>query len=131
MSYKRVVKNGSIRWESNQFIELAREFRKSSTPVEVLLWEQLRNKKLDGHKFCRQHPIEGYIVDFYHRKLKLAVELDGEIHKRAEISEKDKSRTAHLAEHGISVIRFKNDEIERDIESVLKQILQKLCSLQA
>ncbi len=59
---------------------LARELRKSLTEAERVLWSKLRNKKIEGLIFRRQHPIDIYIVDFYCHKYKMVIEVDGEIH---------------------------------------------------
>jgi very-short-patch-repair endonuclease len=71
-------------------IELARELRKNSTTAEKLLWEELRNRQLNGAKFYRQHPLiyeedrgnlHFFIADFYCAEHKLVIELDGKIHE--------------------------------------------------
>lgn len=61
-------------------LELCRDFRKNPTKAEACLWEILRSKQLEGYKFRRQHPMKGYILDFYCPELKLAIEVDGQIH---------------------------------------------------
>ncbi|TYC01378.1 MAG: endonuclease domain-containing protein [Kosmotoga sp.] len=60
--------------------ELARELRKNSTLAEVLLWNELKKKKLKGYRFIRQKPIGNYIVDFFCKELFLAIEIDGSTH---------------------------------------------------
>ena len=63
-------------------VSKARELRKSETEAERKFWfEVLKNKKLSDFKFTRQKPIGDFIVDFYCARLKLAIEIDGEIHK--------------------------------------------------
>jgi len=62
-------------------IELAKKFRKNLTPTEKILWNELQNKRLNGYKFRRQHPIFRYILDFYCHKCLLSVEIDGDVHK--------------------------------------------------
>jgi very-short-patch-repair endonuclease len=59
----------------------AREPRKNSTLAEVLLWNQLKRRKMLGYSFLRQRPILNYIVDFYCPKLKLVIEIDGDSHR--------------------------------------------------
>jgi len=102
----------------------ARELRKSMTEAEVMLWEKLRNKKLKGLKFRRQHPIAGYIADFYCHEIKLIIELDGGIHDLPDYKEHDEGRTFKLEASVIMVIRFKNDEVLYNIEEVLNRIIQ-------
>jgi len=107
---------------------IVRNLRKNQTEAEVILWNELRNRKFDGIKFLRQHAIiyENinndfffYVPDFYCAKYKLAVELDGVIH--AFNREKDYNRELILMSKGIKVIRFKNEEI-KDIERVKAEI---------
>jgi very-short-patch-repair endonuclease len=59
---------------------LARELRKHSTLAEVLLWDQIKNKKLLGYDFHRQKPIDSFIVHFFCPDLMLAIEIDGVSH---------------------------------------------------
>jgi len=100
----------------------ARILRQNMTPAETKLWECLKNKQLEGFKFRRQHPIHLFIVDFYCHELRLIIELDGEYHNEEEQILKDQERTELLQFQGISVLRFKNEEIENDIEKVLSRI---------
>ncbi len=102
-----------------QSITKARYLRKEETEAEKILWKELRNNKLRV-KFRRQHPIEKFILDFYAPKIKLAIELDGSIHK--ENKEYDKARTEYLKSKNIQVIRFWNSEIEKDLDKSLEKI---------
>lgn len=107
-------------------IKLAREQRQKETNSEQLLWRNLRGKNL-GVKFRRQHPIGSFICDFVCLSHKLAIELDGEVHKHQK--DYDKNRTAILNEAGFEVIRFWNDEVLTDMSGVLDRIRKKLRSL--
>lgn len=102
--------------------ENAKALRQTETEAEKLLWQQLRNKKLNGLKFRRQHPIDKWIGDFYCHEKKLVIELDGEVHSDFETKERDEGRTYELEQLGIRVIRFTNDEILKDIKKVLRTI---------
>jgi very-short-patch-repair endonuclease len=102
----------------------AKELRKSMTQAEVLLWNILRNKKLKGLKFRHQHPIAGYIADFYCHEIKLIIELDGGIHQLSDYKEHDEGRTFELEALGIKIIRFKNDEVLDNIEEALNRTIQ-------
>jgi very-short-patch-repair endonuclease len=102
----------------------AKELRKQATAAEKILWEQLRNRKLNGIKFRRQHVLSPYIVDFYCPTHQVAIELDGEIHKFHE--EDDIARERNLEDRGIRVIRFWNYEVEQSLESVL-EIITNAC----
>ena len=102
--------------------ERAKLLRKKETDAERILWERLKSKQLMGMKFRRQHPVSQFIVDFYCHEHKLVIEVDGKIHNRPENKEYDRNRTAELEQFGLKVLRFSNDEIERNIEKVLKCI---------
>ena len=71
----------------------AMELRRTMTEAEIILWNELRNKKLNGYKFRRQHPIKNYVADFYCHEARLVVEVDGEIHKDESTKEYDEKRT--------------------------------------
>jgi very-short-patch-repair endonuclease len=94
---------------------LRKYLRKNSTKAELLLWKQLRGKKLNDTKFKRQFGVDKYVLDFYCPEVKLAIELDGEPHTGKDAIEYDKIRTAFLNSIGIKVIRFKNEDLfEKD-----------------
>jgi very-short-patch-repair endonuclease len=95
----------------------AKELRRQATPAEKILWEYLRDRRLLGLKFRRQHPLGTYIVDFYCPAFRLVVEIDGEIHRYQEVD--DQARTDQLEEKGYKVIRFWNFEVEQNLDTVL------------
>ncbi|RTZ10207.1 leucine--tRNA ligase [Flavobacterium sp. GSP27] len=104
----------------------AKEMRKEPTFAEALLWDAVRNKKLDS-KFRRQHLIGNYIADFVCLESRLVVEVDGEYHNTPEQIELDEERTFELEQkHRFKVIRFSNDEVKKDIEAVLSKIQTEL-----
>ena len=100
--------------------------RKNLTPAELILWKQLKDRKLFTEKFRRQHPAGCFILDFYCHKYKLGVEIDGEIHANEEIHEYDLDRTAELNKFGIKVLRFTNNEILENINKVILTIKSEL-----
>ena len=102
--------------------QYGRELRQTSTKAEKILWECLRDRKLGGLKFRRQHPMLKFIADFYCHEKKLVVELDGTIHDEKEIAEYDKYRTFELEGSGINVVRFRNEEVENNINYVVNEI---------
>lgn len=102
----------------------AKDLRKRMTTSEMLLWDQLRNRKLNGKHFRRQHPYGIYILDFFCNKANLAIEIDGEIHKFKE--EYDHERTKYLEDTGLKIIRFTNSDIEKNIEEALIRIKEYL-----
>ena len=102
--------------------QYGRELRQESTEAEKLLWKELRNKKLNGLKFRRQHPIDKFIVDFYCHERKLVIELDGNIHDKKVNKEYDDARTALLAGLNIFVLRFRNEQVIDNLKEVIQKI---------
>ncbi len=100
----------------------SKALRKPLTPAEKVLWQLLRNRKVKGFKFRRQHPIAHYIADFYCHEALLVIELDGAIHERKDVKIKDKLKQDYLESTGITVLRFKNEELFEDINPVLQKI---------
>jgi very-short-patch-repair endonuclease len=96
--------------------------RKNMTLPEILLWKKLKDRKLFNAKFRKQHPINMFIVDFYCHVYKLVIEVDGEVHNNEELREYDLNRSAELNKLGIKVIRFTNDEVIFNIDSVITKI---------
>ena len=101
-------------------VPAARDLRARETPVEDILWEQLRGCRLDGMKFRRQHPIGAFVVDFCCAERRLVIELDGRVH--AEQQDRDAEREAILATAGYRVIRFANQSIRENLPTVLEAI---------
>jgi very-short-patch-repair endonuclease len=94
--------------------------RKSPTPEENLMWEHLRNRRLGGYKFRRQHPIDRFIVDFYCVEAGLAIEIDGDVHRYRPVE--DAARQEFLEARQIEFLRFSNALVNTDLEAVLAQI---------
>jgi len=101
-------------------MEAAQLLRKRTTQIEEILWEKLKGKQIFGLRFSRQHPIDLFIADFYCHKVRLVVEIHGEIHNYQR--EYDIGRTAELEKFDIKVIRFSNEEVILDIEKVVSKI---------
>jgi very-short-patch-repair endonuclease len=99
----------------------AKEHRGERTFAEEILWQFLRTKPL-GFKFRRQHPFSIYILDFYCHSLRLAIEVDGSIHKLDEVKEKDDCRQKQLEQEGLNFLRFSNEDIITKPELVIQQI---------
>ena len=106
----------------------ARSLRKEMTDVERILWQKIRNRKISGFKFRRQHPIGQFIVDFFCPEKDLIIELDGGIHMEEVVKERDENRSAELERLGLKVVRFRNEEVEEDIDGVLDRIRDLLIS---
>ncbi|UPU34362.1 endonuclease domain-containing protein [Geomonas paludis] len=105
--------------------DFARSLRGKQTDAESLLWLLLRNRRM-GFKFRRQHPVAGYILDFYCHEAGLCIELDGGQHNESRSVAKDELRTEKLRMLGIQVLRFWDDEVLRDVEVVLERIYLEL-----
>lgn len=106
-----------------------RELRHNQTEAEKALWAHLRNKQFYGMKFFRQYGLGPYIVDFYCPNMKLAVELDGGQHNTSENQAYDAARSKYLRAQEIEVIRFWNNEVLLDMESVLSELGLKVTPL--
>ena len=109
-----------------KLFEFSKILRKTQTDAEDIIWQSLRNRKILGFKFRRQHPLGIYIADFYCFEAKLVIEIDGGIHNQAENKEYDENRSIELEELGITVIRFTNKEVEDNLEKVLNSIKKHL-----
>jgi very-short-patch-repair endonuclease len=96
--------------------------RKNMTEAELILWEVLKDKKIHGRKFRRQHSIGNYIVDFYCPSEKLIIELDGHHHYTSAGIKKDSERDSHLTLMNIRVLRFENKEVLNNLTHVIKKI---------
>jgi very-short-patch-repair endonuclease len=99
------------------------ELRKNQTPQEIILWSRLRNNQT-GFKWKRQVSIGPYIADFYCSKKLLVIELDGSQHLENE--QYDNERAEYFLNLGIRTLRFWNDEVNKNIDSVIKIILEAL-----
>jgi len=113
---------------SHLIFQKAEELRNRMTPAEEVLCKliHINEWKL---KFRRQHPIWNYVADFYCHKLKLVIELDGGIHEQEEIKKYDEARENHLKELGLTVLRFKNEQVLKNSDEVLKEIAQTIAAL--
>ena len=105
-----------------ELFTLALQMRKNPTEAERTMWKILRKFRHSGFTFRRQHPIEFYIADFYCHKLRLVIEVDGEIHTEKEIQNYDEGRSGELERIGIKVVRFTNNQILHDSNQVVEKI---------
>ncbi|MDA3902664.1 MAG: endonuclease domain-containing protein [Desulfuromusa sp.] len=109
-----------------ELLIFAKQLRKGQTDAETLLWSLLRGRRLCGFKFRRQHPICGYILDFYCYDAGLAVELDGGGHNDEEQCLYDGERTRVLEAANIQVIRLWNHEVLDSTNEVLEELYRRL-----
>lgn len=108
-------------------ISYRRELRENSTDAEKLFWSHLKNRKLGGLKFRRQHAIGKFIVDFFHADTNTIIELDGDVHFSLDKQvAKDKARQQWLESKGFKIIRYNNNDIFNNLDSVLGEIYHNL-----
>ena len=102
----------------------AKKLRNNPTEAERFLWQRLKSSQIEGVKFRRQEPIEGFIVDFVSFDKKIIIELDGGQH--AENPSDDQKRDGCLKANGFTVLRFWNHEVFQNVEEVL-EVIRKHC----
>ena len=112
---------GKTTWKH---VTAARKLRQEETEAEKVLWNALRARRLNRLKFRRQHPYENTILDFFCVEHQLVVELDGSIHDLPDQSKTDEERTTFLNDHGLKVIRFRNEDVLKHLPAVLQKILE-------
>src|SRR5574339_466373 len=120
MPAKNIIPGQRVSKEKQQH---SHELRRDMTPAEKLLWQELRANKLGVH-FRRQQVISGFIVDFYCHKADLIVEVDGDIHDLQQ--EEDARREKVLDELGLRMIRFRNEDVFKNLSTVLEKIKEQL-----
>ena len=109
---------------NKKLVKNAQELRKNMTPQERKLWYNfLKLLPLTVH---RQYNIENYIVDFYIAETKTVIEIDGLQHGDPEHAKKDALRDADLATWGINVLRYSNQDVNRNFTAVAEDILSHL-----
>jgi len=110
---------------SKTIFQYAEILRNKMTDAEKIIWEKLCNKQL-GVRIRRQHPIWVYLADYYCHELKLVIEIDGGIHLKKEKREYDIDREVILNEFGIEIIRFRNDQVLKELDTVIERIIEKI-----
>ena len=102
--------------------QLAKKLRNESTQTEIYLWLKLKGKQMYGYDFHRQKPIDNYILDFFCYDLMLGIEVDGYSHEILEVHNKDIVKEKRMTELGITILRFSDFEVLRDMENVIRAI---------
>jgi very-short-patch-repair endonuclease len=102
--------------------ELAKKLRSNMTYSEVKLWNELKNGKLNSYDFDRQRAIENFIVDFYCKDVRLAIEIDGITHEEEKAKWKDGIRQKELEEAGVHFLRFDALLVVNKVEAVVREI---------
>ncbi len=99
--------------------EIARKLREQGILSEVLLWNELKGKKL-GYDFHRQKPIDEFVVDFYCAELELVIEIDGDSH--SDKYDEDQRRQEILENFDLTVLRYYDGDVKQDIGSVMEHL---------
>ena len=116
---------------ANSFVfQRAEELRNRLTPSEEVLWKSIHINEWKL-KFRRQHPIANWVVDFYCHPIKLVIEVDGDVHEAEDVKRNDDERERYLKNLGLTVIRFKNEEVIRNSKAVLEKISETIVKLQS
>jgi very-short-patch-repair endonuclease len=102
---------------------LARDLRKRQTPAERIFWKLLRDRRLKDLKFRRQFPIGPFVADFCCYEIRLVIELDGEVHAKAQPAARDRERDAYIRGQGFTILRVPNERVLWEAEAVLLEIL--------
>ncbi|WP_424961855.1 endonuclease domain-containing protein [Ekhidna sp.] len=102
--------------------ELSRQLRNNCTLSEILLWNELKAKKIYGYQFMRQKPILNYIVDFFCSKLQLVIEIDGDSHNHEDAYKADQIRQKEIEKLGIRFLRFDDLDVKHNMSNVLRTI---------
>lgn len=102
--------------------QFSRDLRNNSTLGEVILWKELRAGSIKGYKFNRQKPLDGYIVDFYCKKLNMVIEVDGSSHYHEESRLQDEARQEVLEAMGLTFLRFDDLDVKKNMAFILGEI---------
>ena len=124
-------KRGGRIFNLKETLEKRKFLRKDPTEAEAALWAQLRNKRSNGLKFFRQYGIGYYITDFYCPELKLAIEVDGDLHFSKDGLEYDRERSQYFLAIGITTIRFANNDVLIRMGDVLTNIEETCLEIKA
>jgi very-short-patch-repair endonuclease len=104
-----------------------RKMLRSDMPLsEIILWQRLKGRQLEGYKFRRQFSVESFIVDFYSPELRLVIEVDGDSHYTENSIVSDRERQIKIEAFSIHFLRFTNREIYENLEGVLSAIAERI-----
>lgn len=111
---------------------IARNLRKRMTKAEAALWKYgLRKKKRRGYTFNRQRPVLRFVVDFMCKKLNLIIEVDGSSHDHPKAQKEDKNRQNELEDAGYKILRFTNEDVLTNMDSVCRRIDEEITLLES
>lgn len=101
-----------------------RELRNNQTPAEKILWKHISKNQIQGARFLRQYSAGPYILDFYCPKIRLAIELDGNLHRENKLYDADRSK--YLESLDIEIIRFWNDDVLNNLAEIINRLQNKI-----
>ena len=107
---------------------IRRKLRREMTYTEKVVWSVLRRKQL-GVRFLRQYSVDNYVIDFYSPEIKLALEIDGEVHDEVDVKINDAVREQHIESFGITILRLTNEEIEGNPNKAFQKVEKKIDEL--
>lgn len=114
---------------NSKLVARAKHFRQNPTPAEQKLWKEYL--KTFPYRVLRQRPIDHFIVDFYCAALKLVIEVDGDVHLSEESQIYDLERSLELSKYGLQILRFTNNEVINNFDSVCQQIERFVCEFKS
>ncbi|MAO65891.1 MAG: hypothetical protein CL666_12930 [Balneola sp.] len=124
-------KNNTNHHYNKQLKPVARILRKRMTKAEAALWKYgLRKKKRRGYTFNRQRPVFGFVVDFMCKQLNLIIEVDGSSHDHPRAQKKDRERQGKLEDAGFTILRFTNQDVLKNMDSVCRRIDEEIALLE-
>jgi very-short-patch-repair endonuclease len=125
----RVIERNMFYGAGKNIFEKAHELRRNMTLAERIMWDELKNRRTFKVRFRRQHPIDIFIADFYCHEIKLAIEIDGEVHLKEEVMKYDDGRTHDIEKFGITILRFTNDDVINRRAKVITEIQNTIANL--
>ena len=128
---RKVFMKENMFYGANSFVfQRAEELRNRMTPSEEVLWKSIHINEWKL-KFRRQHPIANWVVDFYCHAIKLVIEVDGDVHEADDVKRNDEEREKYLKNLGLTVLRFKNEELFKNKKAVLEKISETIEKLKS
>lgn len=126
--YNTVMDNKFL-YNNKVFRERRKELRNNQTKAEKILWKIVSKNKVLGLRFFRQYSVGPYILDFYCPKIRLSIEVDGNVHSDEKAIVYDKDREKYLKGLDIKIIRFWNDDVlknTKEIRTKIQNVVEKL-----
>ena len=112
-------------YNKKEMKERRRQLRANMTYCEKIIWMYLRKRQMK-ERFLRQYSIDNYVIDFFCPRLKLAIEIDGNVHEEFEQKEYDEGRQDYLEKFGIIFIRITNEELDSNPNKAFEKIEEKI-----